>query len=112
MTLNDIIHSPNAAQIQVVINAEDLRKCFEDFTAWGMQQIKERDEPKYYTRDELEQLLHVTAPTLMHYRKKGLIPEPVTIEGRVLYNKAEIHKAIADRKVFIKKIKGYETLQT
>ena len=87
----------------MVINAEDLRKCFEDFTAWGMQQIKERDEPTYYTRDEVEQLLHVTAPTLMNYRKKGLIPEPVTIEGRVLYDKAEIHKAIADNKIRIKK---------
>lgn len=103
MSLNEIIHSPNAAQIQVVINAEDLRKCFEDFTAWGIQRMKERDEPTYYTREEVEQLLHVSSPTLMNYRKKGLIPEPVTIEGRVLYDKGQLHQAVANNRLKFKK---------
>lgn len=103
MNLNDLIHSPNASQIQVVISAEDLRKCFEDFTAWGMQRIKEQDSPEYYSRDELAGLLHVTAPTIIAWRKKGLLPEPVTIEGRVLYDKAKVREAIAKGKVKLKK---------
>ena len=102
MSLNDIIHSPNAANIQVVVNAEDLRKCFESFIAWGMQRIEERDEPKYYSREELAELLHVSQPTLLNYRKKGILPEPVTIEGRVLYDKAKVREAIESGNIRIR----------
>ncbi|UKK52134.1 hypothetical protein L6472_06020 [Prevotella sp. E13-17] len=95
MDLNDIMYSENAANIQVVINAADLRKCFEDFTAWGMQRIKERDEPQYYTREQLrDDILHVSDPTLLQYRKKGLIPEPTVIGRRVLYDKAKVREAL------------------
>lgn len=113
MDLNTILHSPNAANIQVVINAEELRKCFEDFTAWGMERIKERDEPSYYTRDELQQLLHVSSPTIISYRKKGLLPEPVIVEGRVLYDRAKVRDAIINapskfRRMYNAKKQSYE----
>lgn len=102
MGLNELLYSENAANIQVVINAKDLRDFADRLVEFATQKIQERDEPKYYTREELEQLLHVSAPTLVAYRKKGLIPEPVVIDGKVLYNKAEVNKAIEERKVKIK----------
>lgn len=92
MDLNSIIYGDNAERVQLVVNAKDLRDLLDGAIKWGMQTIKERDEPTYYTRDELQQLLHVSAPTLLNYRKKGLVPEPTTIEGRVLYNKAEVRE--------------------
>ena len=46
------------------------------------------------TGKELEQLLHVSAPTIMSYRRKGLLPEPVIIDGRVLYDKAKVREAL------------------
>ena len=55
------------------------------------------------TRDELLEKLHVSDPTLRSYREKGLIPEPVTIGGRVLYDKAAILKALEERKIKIRK---------
>ena len=94
MDLNNILYSPNAANIQVVVNADELRKCFENFTEWGMQRIKERDEPTYYTREELQELFHVTAPTIMNWRKKGILPEPAIVAGRVLYDKAKVRDAV------------------
>ena len=103
MDLNSLIYSDNAANIQVVVNAKDLRDFADSLIAFATKTIKERDEPSYYTRDELLELLHVSDPTLMSYRKKGLIPEPVTIEGRVLYNKADVRKAIESGKLKLKK---------
>ena len=95
MDLNAIMHSPEASNIQLVVSAKDLKDCFESWMKFAIQTIKDRDEPEYYTRDELKELLHVTDPTLLQYRKKGFIPEPVIIEGRVLYDKAEVRKAIS-----------------
>ena len=96
MDLNSIIRSEGAANIQLVVSAKDLRDLLDGAMAFAMKTIKERDEPTYYTREEAAELLHVSAPTLINYRKKGIIPEPVTIEGRVLYEKAAFHKAIEE----------------
>ena len=103
MDLNALIYSENAANIQVVVNAKDLRDFADRLMAFATQKIKERDEPDYYTRDELLEKLHVSDPTLRSYREKGLIPEPVTIGGRVLYDKAAILKALEERKIKIRK---------
>ncbi len=109
MDLHTILYSPNAANIQVVINAEELRKCFEKFTDWGMKRIKERDEPTYYSREELLQLLHCSDPTLLRYRRKGIIPEPVTIEGRVLYDKAKVREAMLSGNIRLKRRYNHKT---
>lgn len=94
MDLNSILHSENAANIQLVISAKDLRDCFESWQKFATQQIKDREEDPYYTREQLMVMLHVSAPTLISYRKKGLIPEPIVLDGRVLYKKAEVNEAI------------------
>lgn len=103
MDLNALIYSENAANIQVVVSAKDLRDFADRLMAFATQKIKERDEPDYYTRDELLEKLHVSDPTLRSYREKGLIPEPVTIGGRVLYDKAAINKALDERKIKVRK---------
>lgn len=99
MDLHSIIYSDDAPKIQLVVNAKDLRDLLDGAIAWGMKTIKERDEPTYYTREELEQLLHVTPTTLLAYRKKGLIPEPIRVDGRVLYDKAEVREAMKKRRI-------------
>lgn len=103
MDLNSIIQSENAGSIQLVVTAKDLKDLLDGAIAWGMKTIKERDEPRYYTREQLrDEVLHVSDPTLRKYREKGLIPEPVTIGGRVLYDKAEVRKALEEGKMKIK----------
>ena len=99
MDLHSIIYSDEAPKIQLVVNAKDLRDFAESMIAWGMKTIKERDEPTYYTREEMLELLHVSDPTLRLYRKKGLIPDPVTIGGRVLYDKAKVREALSKNRV-------------
>jgi predicted DNA-binding transcriptional regulator AlpA len=100
MDLNDIIHSENAGNIQLVVTAKDLRELLDGAMAFAMKRIKEADEPSYYSRDELAAMLHVSQPTLLEYRKKGWIPEPVKMDGRVLYDKAKVRDALANNKKF------------
>ena len=104
MDLNAIIRSENASNVQLVISAKDLRDFADSLVAFATKKIKERDEPTYYSRDELLEVLHVTDPTLNEYRKKGLIPEPIKIAGgKVLYDKAKVLEAIESGQIKVKK---------
>ncbi len=102
MDLNSIIRSEEAGNILLVVTAKDLRDLLDGTIAFATKQMQEREENPYYTREQLEQLLHVTSPTLLSYRKKGLIPEPVTINGKVLYNKTDVLRAIESNKLKLK----------
>lgn len=103
MDLNTLIYSENAANIQLVINAKDLRDFADSLMAFATKKIQEHDEPTYYTREELLDLLHITDPTLNDYRKRKLIPEPIRIAGgKVLYDKAKVHEALASGRLRVK----------
>ena len=59
----------------------------------------ESDKPRYYTRKELCEMLHVTAPTVIELVKRGEIREK-RIGGRILYEATEIDKAVQEQKIF------------
>ena len=84
------------------------KKAFEVFSGrvvpkGATKKIKERDEPEYYTREDLAALLHVSLPTIYEYRKKGVIPDPVKVGDRVLFDKAKVHEAISSGRVRLKR---------
>lgn len=104
MDLNAIIRSENAANIQLVVNAKDLCDLIDKAMEFATKKIKERDEPTYYSREELLEVLHVTDPTLNDYRKRGLIPEPIKIAGgKVLYDKAKVLEAIESGQIKVRR---------
>ena len=94
MGLTELLHSPNVANIQVVVSAKDLQDFANSLIAFATRKIKEQDEPTYYTREELAEKLHISLPTLNRWRDTGLLPEPVKMEGRVLYDKAKVRDLI------------------
>lgn len=102
MDLNSIIRSEGAESIQLVVSAKDLRDLLDGAMAFAIKTIKERDEPTYYTREELAGILHVSQPTLLEYRKKGLIPEPVKVGDRVLFDKVKVREAIESGNVKVR----------
>lgn len=105
MDLNALVYNDNSSNVQLVISAKDLRDFADNLIAFATQKIKERDEPTYYTREELLEVLHVTDPTLNEYRKKGLIPEPVRMAGgKVLYDKAKVREAIESGQIKLRRI--------
>ena len=60
---------------------------------------EDSNKPKYYTRKELCEMLHVTTPTVIELVKRGEIREK-RIGGRILYDAAEIDKAVQEQKIF------------
>ena len=103
--LSSIINGKQGAQALFVVSGEDLAKLFEDIKKFCIATIKERDEPKYYTREELAEVLHVSLVTLGRWRDNGLLPEPVKIDGRVLYDKAKVRDAIEGSYTLKRKLK-------
>ena len=60
---------------------------------------EDSNKPKYYTRKELCEMLHVTNPTVIEMVKRGEIREK-KIGGRILYDAAEIDEAVKEKTVF------------
>lgn len=56
-------------------------------------------EPRYYSRAETTQLLHVTLPTLARLTKEGLITAKKA-GGRVLYEAEAIDAAVKEKRAF------------
>ena len=103
MDLNSLVYNDQSANVQLVISAKDLREFADNLIEFATMKIKERDEPEYYTREELLEKLHVTDPTLNQYRKRGLIPDPIKIAGgKVLYDKAKVREAIESGKIRVR----------
>lgn len=57
-------------------------------------------EPRYYTRKETAQLLHVTLPTLARLTKEGMITAKKTGSRRVLYDAEAIDAAVREQRTF------------
>lgn len=56
-------------------------------------------EPKFYSRKETAQLLHVTLPTLSRLTKDGLITAK-KVGSRILYEAEDIDKAVQENRTF------------
>lgn len=91
MELHNLLYGRNPQElrnIQLVICAEDLSKCFHDMQRWIERCIREESQPEYYTRHELAELLHVTLATVDKYAASGKLPKPIKQGRRTLFDKA------------------------
>ena len=61
--------------------------------------VTEKREPRYYTRQETADKIHVTLPTLARLTKEGLI-ESKRIGSRILYDADAIDRAVKEQVVF------------
>ena len=73
--------------------AEPLINVIVDRVAVKVKQLEKEKEPRFYSRKEAAELLHVTLPTLNEYTKQGRLKSK-RINGRVLYDANEIDSAV------------------
>ncbi len=73
--------------------AEPLINVIVERLAVKVKQLEKEKEPRFYTRKEAAELLHVTLPTLNEYTKQGRLKSK-HINGRVLYDANEIDSAV------------------
>jgi excisionase family DNA binding protein len=101
MDLHNILYSADPSElknVQLVVNAADLRQCFDEQEKWIRSVIKEASEPEYYTREELSQLLHISLPTIDRRVESGKLPKPIKHGRRVLFDKSSVNCYIKENK--------------
>lgn len=93
-TLHTICKTHEAGQTLLVVTAEDLR----EFAINLAREVMRQNEPQYFTRKELLDLLGVSARTLWGYEDAGIITaRKVGRQNR--YDKADIYEAIENGKL-------------
>jgi predicted transcriptional regulator len=93
-TLNTISKSQNAGMQLLLVTAEDLREFARDIA----REVREQNEPQYFTRKELINYLGVCSRTLYSYENDGIITAK-KVGSKKLYLKADIYAAIEERKL-------------
>ncbi len=69
-----------------------------------VKQLEDAKEPRYYSREEVAQILHVSLPALHSYVKRGLL-SPKRVGRRVLFDAQAVDEAVASHRVY-KHMKG------
>ena len=62
--------------------------------------VTAKKEPKFYTRKEAAEILHVTLPTLARITKDGLLISKRVGSSRILYEADAIDEAVKKQVVF------------
>lgn len=93
-TLNAISKSQNAGMQLLLVTAEDLREFAQELA----REVREQNEPQYFTRKELIKYLGVCPRTLYAYETDGII-NAKKVGSKKLYLKADIYEAIEERKL-------------
>ena len=93
-TLNTISKSQNAGMQLLLVTAEDLRQFARDIA----REVREQNEPQYFTRNELIKYLGVCPRTLYAYETDGIITSK-KVGSKKLYLKADIYEAIEEGKL-------------
>lgn len=70
-----------------------LIDTFVERVAQRVKQLEEEKEPRYYSRKEVAELLHVTLPTLHAMVNAGAL-HPKKVGGRVLFDAKVVDEAI------------------
>ena len=95
--MNKGLNQPQMAVLMPWLNPV-INIIVERVTNKLLEAIKPK-EPRYYSRAETAQLLHVTLPTLARLTKEGLITAKKA-GGRVLYEAEAIDAAVREQRTF------------
>lgn len=101
-TLKTICEDPQASRIMLVISAEDLREFAHSIVQDTIKALKDLSEPKYFSRKELLEHLHISSRTLWSLEDQGIITAE-KVGSKKLYNKTIIQKLIDEKKLKIRK---------
>lgn len=68
-TLKAICEDPQASKIMLVISAEDLREFAHSIVQDTIKALKDQSEPKYFSRKELLEHLHISSKDTLVARR-------------------------------------------
>lgn len=85
----------NGANALLVVTADDLRDFANQLIASTKRIVEAQYKDVYYSVENLCALLHVSETTIYNYQRKGKL-KPIKMEGRTLYARADVEKAMRD----------------
>ena len=85
----------NGANALLVVTADDLRDFANQRITSTKRIVEAQYKDVYYSVEDLCALLHVSETTIYNYQRKGK-PKPIKMEGRTLYARADVEKAMHD----------------
>lgn len=95
--LMNILANESDRSMLMIVSGEDLMEFATALINFAKKEIKEQTEPSFYTRGELAEKLHVSVVTLYRYERDGKLAAPKKINGRLLYDKADVLRMLAKR---------------
>ena len=86
-----------------MVSAGDLKEWAQTLIKDTMELVESKYEPKYYTREELSNILHVSVQTIDNYCKKNIL-SPIKMastgkKAKVLFEQSEVRNAISKQKI-------------
>ena len=86
-----------------MVSAGDLKEWAQALIKETMELVESKYEPKYYTREELSNILHVSVQTIDNYCKKNIL-SPIKMastgkKAKVLFEQNEVRNAISKQKI-------------
>lgn len=88
MNIKNIINQER--NVQIVVNAADLKELFLEWINEKDSQIQAvKEEDQYLSPNETVSILSITKPTLWRWEKHGFLV-PIKIAGKKYYRKSEV----------------------
>ena len=86
-----------------MVSAGDLKEWAQALIKDTMELVESKYEPKFYTREELSNILHVSVQTIDNYCKKNIL-SPIKMastgkKAKVLFEQNEVRNAISKQKI-------------
>lgn len=85
----------NGTNALLVVTADDLRDFANQLITSTKRIVEAQYKDVYYSVEDLCALLHVSETTIYNYQRKGKL-KPIKMEGRTLYARADVEKAMRD----------------
>ena len=98
-----LVQKEDTGSTLFMVSAGDLKEWAESLIKDTIALVESKYEPKYYTREELSNILHVSVQTIDNYCKKNIL-SPIKMAGtgkkaKVHFDENEVRKAISSQTI-------------
>ena len=103
LDINRLLQKEDRGSTLFMVSADDLKEWAESLIKDTIALVESKYEPKYYTREELSNILHVSVQTIDNYCKKNIL-SPIKMastgkKAKVLFDQNEVRKAISSQTI-------------
>lgn len=105
INIDRLLQTEEKGSTLFMVSADDLKEFAEILIEKTIKYVEGKYEPKYYTKEQLAETLHVTIQTIDSYCKKGILKpikniNPVSNRTtRVLFDQREVRMVMSSNRI-------------